>query len=148
MIVVECKPDKLLVKMLIPGVKVVHSGGKGNAAKILEKNENIIAMLDEDPESPQPRYLRELKEVERKHGIKILIDEKRKNKVILLTPRLEEWIISVAKRNGVRLEKYYLPETGKELHAIINHNLSAFSNLILRLMDSEELTFLKESLKV
>ena len=56
MIFVECKPDRTLIQFLLEHfpAEIVHSGSKPGVCKKLEKNQNCIGLIDEDPESIQP----------------------------------------------------------------------------------------------
>ena len=53
----------------------------------------------------------------------------------MLSPNLEEWIISSAREAGLKLESYSLPNKSEDFHRIINLDLKKFQNLILDLKD-------------
>lgn len=62
MIYVECKPDTTLLSVLgVPRKEIFHAGGKGNVCVRLSKITDSKGLVDEDPESPQPGYLKKLK---------------------------------------------------------------------------------------
>ena len=106
-------------------------------------------MVDEDPGSVQHPYLKRMKMAEnlRRFGIKILVDEKKNNRVIILSPRLEEWIIEASKESKINLKKHNLPKDGNKLHKIINLNLERFEGLLDELIEkSERIRILKRYL--
>ena len=137
MIYVECKPDEVLiknlVKMKISRKRVIHAGNKPEVCKSLKRNKNCIGIIDEDPWSFQPSYLSELKvkfDNLNKYGIKVLYDDPRNNYLILLCPRLEEWILNCVKEIKINIKSFGLPDTGERLHECINLNLENFKKLI------------------
>jgi len=149
-IYVECNPDKLLLKTLgVLKKHIVHAGGKSNICKQLEKHKNCKALIDKDPGSPQPPYIKKLKinEVHSREKIEILKDEKNNNIVIMLDPRLEGWIIYVAKQVKISLERYGLSNDEGRLHRIINTNLNNFKRLLDKLKQTEPLKLLENKLQ-
>lgn len=106
MIYVECKPDAALVQIL---TQLSHRGivhelkGKYEVVERISSGRNARRMVDEDPGSVQPAYLARM-EVLRdlpQSGLKMLEDVARANRVVLLCPKLEDWIIRVALDAGV-----------------------------------------------
>ena len=93
--IVECKPDKALVKILTNAPKklIIHAANKSEAIKILLKmKEPSIALVDEDPGSPWPGVFRNFK-LERniqQHDIGVYIEPSSEKKLIVIKPRLEE----------------------------------------------------------
>jgi hypothetical protein len=62
MIYIECRPDKILVEALsVPEEEIIHAGSKGNVCNRLSRIRNSKGLVDEDPESAQPTYIRRLK---------------------------------------------------------------------------------------
>jgi hypothetical protein len=131
MIYLECYTDKALVRALgIHKKEIYHSGNKGNVCKNLSKNRNSIGLVDEDPFSTQPSYIRKLKTKSQECDIKVLFDENSQNHLIVLCPRLEDWILKSAKEARVNLEEYSLPVDADELHKIINIKTDKFLLLV------------------
>lgn len=147
---VECNPDKLLLqKMGVPKRKIVHAGSKSEVCKRLGKSVNSAGVVDEDPFSIQPRYIRKLKTIESSQelGLRVLLDKENNNFVILLSPRLEEWIIEASKEAKISMDKHGLPRDGNKLHKVINNNLDKFERFLDELIDkSERLYALKKYL--
>ena len=65
-------------------------------------------------------------------GVKAFADRRQRNRVIVLRPRLEEWIIRAAEDAGLELgsRHYNLPENPTTLHREINRNLRKLERLI------------------
>lgn len=132
MIYTECKPDSALVKTLgIPKKQIIHLGGKPEVCKQLEKREKWKGLIDEDPSSVQPPYLKKLQEKKNlsNYGLKILNDTSN-NDLIILCPRLEEWIIKATEEAGIDIKRYNLPDDGEQLHKEINLDLRKFGRLV------------------
>jgi len=137
---VECKPDELLVKRLGVPRKIIHAGNKTEVCKHLKNIENSLGVVDEDPYSEQPEYLRDLiangTTILDRNDIKVLDDKERNNRLIILCPRLEDWVIRTAKDAGIELEKFGLPDDPNRLHRIINSNLDKFEIFLEALLHS------------
>lgn len=133
MIYLECDPDKALVKALgISKTGIFHAGNKGNVCNRLKRNKNSKGLVDDDPSSAQPSYMDRLRLLSDEYGIKLLYDERNENHLIVLCPRLEDWILKAAKQvvgRGMG-KKYGLPENADQLHKVINTNLEKFVNLV------------------
>jgi len=133
MIYTECKPDSTLVKLLgISKKQIIHLGGKPEVCKQLEKREDWKGLVDEDPFSVQPPYLKKLQEKKNlsNYGLKILNDPSKNNDLIVLRPRLEEWIIKATEEAGIDIKRYNLPDDGEQLHKVINMDLRKFERLV------------------
>lgn len=133
MIYTECKSDTTLVKKLgMPKKQIIHQQGKSEVCKELEKKENWIGMVDEDPFSVQPTYLQKLEETENlsNYGLRVLKDNAKNNDLIVLCPRLEEWIIKASEDAGIDIKRYNLPDDGEKLHKVINLDLRKFERLV------------------
>jgi hypothetical protein len=148
-IYVECKPDSILVKSLIKISKkeIIHAGNKPEICKKLEKQENCIGLVDEDPNSPQPPYVKRMKaEILSEHGLKILHDKKC-NRLVFLCPRLEEWLLEAVKQANMQIGNYGLPNDGIKLHQIINININKLERLIRDLENCDRMKNLKKFLQ-
>jgi len=140
MIFVECIPDYTLICKLrsSPSKKVEHSSGKTAVLnKLIRRTgapnyENSIGMIDEDPLSSQPKTIKSF--VEKVNipecEIKILYYEFLNNHVLILRPRLEEWLIASANEAGISMSDYDLPNNAEHLHEIINLNVDKLTLLI------------------
>ena len=153
MIYVECKPDKLLVQTITgwPGREIIHENDKYQVMKTLSRKRNGLAMVDEDPNSNQPAYLSKMQVTEefRGMGLRVLSDESRGNRAIVLCPRLEEWVIRGANEARISLTdpRYNLSNSGKALHDVINMDLRKFDRLVEDLAGTPRFRALRELLQ-
>jgi len=149
---VECEADKALVKILTSASKrdVIHGGDKGGVLKsLLNWYESSTGMIDEDPGRAQPRILQKFRE-ERllaDYGLKILHHTAKNNHLIVICPRLEEWILGAAREADIDPERYNLPNDPVRLHAQINIQIDKFEKLVKGLVKSTRLKELKTHLK-
>lgn len=136
---VECKPDQTMIEALTstPKRNIIHSGNKSGVIKRLTKNyENSKGMIDEDPNSPKPRLIQRFREVDssEEHALKLLYYADKNNYLVVLSPRLEDWILRATKESNVDLKAYGLPDDAVRLHAEINLQINKFERLIRDLM--------------
>lgn len=145
MIIVECNPDELLVKKLIPEIskeEYSHGGNKtGVIKRLIKRNagEGFVGIIDKDPGDSPPGYFSEYKLVEEieKYDIE-LYETSNKTKLIVLYPNLEGWIIKAAHFSHILLKDFNLPDDEDELHEIINANLKEFEKLVDRLKNENK----------
>jgi len=135
MIYVECFSGRDLVESLTNFTRreITHEfKGKGEICNRLRKRTNCKALIDEDPTSGQPRYTKEagLENELPQHDIKVLHHNSTNNRLIVLCPRLEEWILEAAQEAGKDVRKYNLPNSAVRLHKEINITLDKFENLL------------------
>lgn len=153
MIYVECKPDAALVQALtqLPHREIVNElKGKYEVLKRISNGSNAKGLVDEDPAANQPAYFARM-EVQRdlpQRGLKILEDVGKGNRVVLLCPKLEDWIIMAAQDAEVDLEdrRYNLPNNPTRLHRVINIDLRKFERLVQDLTGTPRLRCLRRLL--
>jgi len=134
MIFIECKPDFVLVNLLgIAGRDIRHAGNKSGVCKRLMKGSNENGLVDEDPLANSPPYIDGLSFLESQYGIKILNDKKRANYLIVICPRLEDWVLKAAREARINIRSYDLPDDAEGLHRVINVNIDKFEKLIKNL---------------
>jgi hypothetical protein len=142
MIYVECKPDSKLVRSItnVSKREIVHESNKFEVCKRLEKCRSCTGLIDEDPLSVQPRYLTKtrLENDLSEHDIKVFYHDSTDNHLIVLRPRLEEWILNAAKEAGIDIGRYNLPNNAAKLHSHINISLDKFEGLLEDLKDSSK----------
>ena len=125
MIYVECKPDGILVRHLtgLPKRQVAHEiQGKGGVCNRLMRNRDLVAMLDEDPGATQPTYMTHLtlSDENVQLGLKLYRDASRNNRIVVLCPKLEDWLIRAAGDSDLSMSTYGLPDRANALHKVIN----------------------------
>jgi len=148
MYLVECKPDAILVKSLTRASRksIDHAGNKSELLKKLtERYGNSKGIIDEDPWSIQPPHLRKFREKHdlTSYNLKILYQTSKNNTLIMLRPRLEDWILEAAHEANIDLKKYDLPNDPIKLHERINIQIDKFQKLVENLARSNRLRKLK-----
>ena len=140
--IVECDADVTLVSTLasISRRRVVHAHGKSQVLrKLVRKYTDSVGMVDQDPNSAQPRkYVQRFTEIEHfaRYKLKILQHNRRNNRLIVLCPKLEDWIIAASREANMHLNRYNLPNNPEKLHEIINIKTDGFQRLVKDLMQS------------
>ncbi len=135
MIYIECKPDYALVRSLTQTSKrdILHEfKGKFEICRHLENQRNCKGLIDEDPAGTQPPYLKRLQRQDdfSEYDLISLHDSNNGNYLIVLCPRLEEWVLKSSKEANMDVRKYDLPNDGPTLHRYININLGKFEGLL------------------
>jgi uncharacterized coiled-coil protein SlyX len=152
MYLVECKPDEILIKVLTSASRrqIRHAGNKSELLKKLtERFTNAKGMVDEDPLSHQPPHLRKFEEKHElaMYDLKVLHQKSGNNTLIVLCPRLEDWILKAAREANINLESYGLPDNPEKLHEQINIKTDNFQKLVENVQaKSERLKKLKQRL--
>ncbi|MEI7483071.1 MAG: hypothetical protein WCK13_00015 [Ignavibacteriota bacterium] len=145
----ECDNDGALLDFFsIPKKDKEHSFSKGNVCNSLSKNTGVIGLVDEDSGTQQPSYIAGLgNPFAANHGIKVFNDIPNNNKIVMLCPRLEEWLYSVAKANNINPVDFGLPHTPNGLHSEEFRKVKTKLNDFLEALNSsKELKFLKSQL--
>ena len=140
MIVVECNADNTLVKCLIniPKTDIIHEfkGKPGVCHQLKENLTNSKGLIDEDPRAGQPPYVKKAQP----HGsyiqddIKYLFDASRNNYLIILCPKLEDWVLKTAQIANIDVTRHGLPNDANVLHRVIDYKLDEFRILLHMLL--------------
>jgi hypothetical protein len=119
-VLVECYPDAALLRALgVSKKQLRHERCKGEVVKRVRKFDCATGLIDEDPASAQPRDLDNYKQIQAVKGLRLLASRDDKNKrLIIVCPRLEEWLIARAKSSGILSQDYGLPSDPDKLHSI------------------------------
>ena len=136
---VECNPDQLLIKRLTLNTNhnIVHSGNKAKVLyNLIYKYTSAKGLVDQDPESIPPPLINRFQQIRTypAYNIDLLFHSSRNNYLIVLKPKLEQWILNAARVANVNVRRYGLPNDGDHLHSIINTNLEKFERLLDALM--------------
>jgi hypothetical protein len=144
-LVVGCKADQALAQAVgIPRRAIEHSLGRGRVCKRLQHLKDVTDMMDDDPGVTKPFYFKCLAVSTESHGVRLLIDKERGNRVVVLSPRLEEWLVQSAKEAGFKMTDYgFDNDNGVRLHAEINQRLQSLKNLVSKLIERKSLRVLK-----
>ena len=132
----ECKPDETLAVALgVASRIVIHCHGKGKVSKNLWKRSGVTGLVDEDPGNTETPTLSKYVEVSCNYGLRLKLDKSQNNRVIVICPKLEDWVIETAKAVGIKMAKYNLSENPNALHADINYRLPNFQRLLTELLE-------------
>ena len=105
--------------------------------------EHIVGVVDEDPDKNQPPLFRNFEEFANEERANIRILRLNEAKLIILRPRVEEWILEVARNSGLDVKKYGLPEDAVKLHRHLKPSrqeiLNRFRTFVEDLADRHEL---------
>jgi len=71
--------------------------------------------------------------IESDDNFEIYVDETKKNKLIVLCPKLEGWLIKACEEISIDLDKYKLSKDENRLHAIVNLNMTKLEKIITML---------------
>jgi hypothetical protein len=120
-ILVECNPDEyILTALAIPKSSIRHETGKGEILQKIKRGKANKALIDQDPNSNQPGELLNYVIVEENEYTALLKDRDRQNSVVMVKPRLEEWLLQRAKANRIDPANFDLPREGNALHKMIH----------------------------
>ena len=121
MIHLECDNDEALVRGLgIPRRDITHHAGKPRVAKALQQSKpgGVVGLVDEDPGSNGPPYLKEFKLVDDlpELGLRRCKHRASEKWLIKIRPDLEPWLYATAKQAGLSPSDHRLPENHHMLH--------------------------------
>jgi len=118
MVYFECDNDGALLDFFsIARADKKHTNSKGNVCNKVSNNTGVIGLVDEDPLTRQPGYISSLgNPVSYKHDIKVFSDNAKNNQIVMICPRLEEWLYNVARQNGIDPTSFGLPAKADDLH--------------------------------
>ncbi|RME39302.1 MAG: hypothetical protein D6793_01270 [Thermoflexia bacterium] len=116
-IAVECNADRSLLEVLgVPRRRIRHAGNRGEVCNFLARGIAPIGLIEADPHDPSglPRLLRDrsLKEI----SGDLQVYQGAGWTVIVLYPRLEEWVLKAAEETGVDPTDFGLPDNANALH--------------------------------
>ena len=117
MIAVECFPDEILVRSMgIPVARITHQKGKGNVVNAVVRGHASVGVIDQDPDSAQPSEFSRFKSVAQEGDLALMEHHSGNDRrLVVISPRLEEWLIARAIVSGVNPKDYGLPDTAKNL---------------------------------
>ena len=134
LLILECKADeKLAMTLGVSRKSIRHQNDKGNVCNFLDKHTNVMGLIDEDPNSAQPRYLNGARTIGSIHNVRVL-QATNNNKIIVLLPRLEDWIIFICSLSKVNPDDFFLSSSPNQLHKEINYKLDQMENLLKELL--------------
>ena len=133
---VECKPDETLAFVLgVSRRDLEHAGNRAGVCVQVSRRNETMGMVDEDPGAATQHYMKTLAEKSMEHEIRVLYDSQRKNRLVVICPRLEEWLVRSAKSSELKMTDFgFESDNGLHLHREINHRLSNVERLVNALL--------------
>jgi len=138
-IVLEYNADEALMMALgISKKEIQHQPNKGAVCNYQKKEAIPIAIIDEDPGAGQPKILSDFSTKTTQHGVRLLIHRNLNQKIIVIQPFLENWLIDRCSSAKIDPQEYGLPNSGKGLHKVVNNRLEQFKRLIKALLHAKD----------
>ena len=120
-VLVECDADEVVLRNLgIPRKQLFHFGGKDKLISRLKNLSGAVGIVDEDPTSIQhPDLKANYRQAKSSEGLRFLVRQgSGRQRLVVVCPKLEDWLIDRAKLSGIRLKDYGLPNDPDRLHRI------------------------------
>jgi len=138
-IATECYPDTYLLKVFNVGRKKIrHLSSKGEVVNYTRDNPGTLGIIDEDPDSSQPKELNSYHTIETLGNL-TLMEKKNNSRLIRISPRLEEWFYKRAKFHRIDPLQYGLPRDADELHTIAHYEKKrGFQEFLSQLSEHDE----------
>jgi len=139
-IAIECYPDEVVLRELgIPRRQLLHQARKGEVFNWLKRTPGGVGMVDEDPMSAQPCDRRNYQQVQASEGLFLFARRGSGQRLIVVCPRLEDWLIGRAEVSGVDPRRHYLPSDPNELHKIPRYEQKdGFHRFLAELMERHD----------
>jgi hypothetical protein len=131
-------PDETLLKKLgFSRKQVEHHQGKSRVLAKIRSLTNQVGLVDEDPTSARHPYEHVLEKRDTINGVTYLTDPQKKNKVLVLQVKLEDWIIAACQKSQIDITTFGLPNRPNDLHSVLNYRIPAFEKLLDALLKAE-----------
>jgi hypothetical protein len=120
-VLVECDADEVVLRNLgVPRKHLFHFGGKDKLINRLKQLPGAVGVVDEDPASIQhPDLKASYRQAKSAEGLRLLTRQgSGGQRLVIVCPKLEDWLINRAKLSGIRPEKFTLPSDPDRLHGI------------------------------
>jgi hypothetical protein len=142
---VECKPDETLAFALgVSRREVEHAGNRAGVCTKVSCKRDTTGMVDEDPGAAPHPYMKRLVEKGMEHQMRVLEDLELENRLVVICPRLEEWIVQTAKSGGLKMTDFgFESDNGLQLHREINHRLPNLERLVNKLLSDRNSRILR-----
>jgi len=143
---IECYADETLISFVLHKLKLriilIHASNKSGVLKELSKRK-AFGLVDEDPMAPQGIVTKDFHEEIVDEILQVKIHRNsRSSHLIVLCPRLEDWLLRICRLSKVDISKYSLPRESRELHKVINQKKRNLETLLEALYKKSKI-FLK-----
>ena len=141
-VLVECNADEVVLRNLgVPKRQLFHFGGKDKLINRLRNLSGAVGVVDEDPASIQhPDLKASYRQAESAEGLHLLTRQGSGNqRLVVICPKLEDWLIERAKSSGIRPEDHGLPSYPDRLHSIPRYEQKeGFSRFLAELKEQDK----------
>lgn len=142
----ECYADGGLLRTFgFSRRQVDHRGSKYKVVWAVLRLDDRIGLVDEDPGQNPSEDLKRFTTVYQEHDIEVL--ERGDKRIVVLCPRLEEWLLRTARLARIDVRKYGLPNDPETLHGVINDELDKLGRLLENLSSHERMRALGRLLR-
>jgi len=120
-VLVECNADEVVLRNLgVPKRQLFHFGGKDKLINRLRHLHGAVGVVDEDSASIQhPDLKASYRQAESAEGLRLLARQgSGGQRLVIICPKLEDWLIERAKSSGIRPEDHGLLSDPDRLHSI------------------------------
>ena len=140
-VLVECNADEIVLRNLgVTKKQLFHFGGKDKLINRLRNLHGAVGVVDEDPASIQHPDLKiSYRQAESAEGLHLLTRQgSGGQRLVIICPKLEDWLIARAKSSGIRPEDYGLPSDPDRLHSIPRYEQKqGFSRFLTELKERD-----------
>lgn len=141
-VLVECNADEIVLRSLgVTRKQLFHFGGKDKLITHLKNLSGAVGVVDEDPQSIQhPDLKASYQMLESAEGLKLLTRQgKGGQKLVIVCPKLEDWLLDRAKSSGIQPEDYGLPNNPDRLHSIPRYEKKeGFQRFLAKLKEKDK----------
>ncbi len=150
-VLVECDNDQGLVQSVL-GLRIEldhHPGRMAVCQRLRGLTIPTRAMVDQDPDTPHPSYLLSLGKPRffAERDLALLKDRKRGHLVVIVCPRVEDWVLATAAAADVNPEEFGLPSTPGQFKHAAHDNPVRYAMLLKKLKPTARMNILRELLR-
>jgi hypothetical protein len=155
----ECYADESVLKFLgftSSELKGGHSFGRSRVSAKLKKETRSLGVIDEDPGSAKDSYLNylfHLKPIYLDEYLRVVVDAKTQNKLVVIRPNLEAWSVRLAQEKRIDLKSHYnLENDWRKLHDVLRIEKNEikrhkFIQFISDIFDHKAITTLRQFIR-
>jgi len=120
-VLIECNADYIVLRNIgVQKKQLFHFAGKDKLINRLRNLPGAFGVVDEDPASIQhPDLKASYRQTDSAEGLHLLARQgSGGQRLVMICPKLEDWLIERAKSSGIRPKDYGLPSDPDKLHSI------------------------------